>query len=160
MIELLFRKLGRQRDENAAAGAVVAVFASLTILRPFSLGFAPAQSGTVSMWVMNMIRGWLCMAPRPGRSTMRLPVSVGTGMRVLASSRRIALAGTPLSCSAALSSRPIAASFPVTPSTARKRMRRSVAAWVSTDMMGTLSRLAGVGSILRDGSPRKAQGAA
>jgi hypothetical protein len=46
MIELLFSKLGRQRDENAATGAV---FASLTILRPVSFGFAPAHSGTVSM---------------------------------------------------------------------------------------------------------------
>ena len=47
------------------------------------------------MCVMNRIRGWLCIAPLPGRLTMRLPVCVGSGMRVLASSKRIASAGTP-----------------------------------------------------------------
>ena len=36
-----------------------AVFASLTILRRASFGFAPAPGGTVSIWVMNMIRGRL-----------------------------------------------------------------------------------------------------
>jgi hypothetical protein len=45
----------------------------------------------------------------------------------LASSRRIASAGTPASLSAAVSSRPIAASFPVTPSTARTPRRFLIA---------------------------------
>ena len=34
-----------------------AVFAWLTIFRPEIFGCAPAQSGTVSMWVMNIRRG-------------------------------------------------------------------------------------------------------
>src|SRR4051812_1968760 len=66
---------------------------------------------------------------------MRLPVCVGSGMRVLASSRRIARGGTPISLSAAAMSRPIAASWPVTPAMARNRINRSVAALVSTVVM-------------------------
>ena len=49
---------------------------------------------------MNSRRVALLSAPRPGRSTMRLPVCVGSGMRVLASSKRIARGGTPASFSA------------------------------------------------------------
>jgi hypothetical protein len=67
----------------------------------------------------------------PGRSTMRLPVSVGTEMRVFASSKRIERVGTPASRRVAKSSLPILASRPVTPSTARKRIRRAIAASVS-----------------------------
>lgn len=67
----------------------------------------------------------------PGRSTMRLPVSVGTGMRVFASSKRIERVGTPASRRAAKSSLPMLASRPVMPSTARKRIRRAIATSVS-----------------------------
>ena len=69
-----------------------AVVPSETMRSPSRRGLAPAQSGTVSRWVEKRRRG---PGRVPGRSTMRLPVSVGTGMRLLASSKRIADAGTP-----------------------------------------------------------------
>src|ERR1700694_3150712 len=118
MIKLLLRQLGRECNENAAAAAVVAAERGLRLIDDLAAGKLRLRSG----------------AQRHGvhvghEHDPRLVVHrVGTGIRVLASSRRIASAGTPLSCSTAATSRPIAASFPVTPSTARKRMRRSAAA--------------------------------
>ena len=97
-----------------------AVVPSPTIRSPSRLGLAPAQSGTVSRWVENSSR-----APGrvPGRSTIRLPVSVGTGMRLCASSKRIAEAGTPAVLSASETAAAMAASCPVTPSTDKNRIR-------------------------------------
>ena len=57
-----------------------AVVPSETMRSPSRRGLAPAQSGTVSRWVENSSRG---PGRVPGSSTIRLPVSVGTGMRVL-----------------------------------------------------------------------------
>ena len=85
---------------------------------------------------------------------MRLPVSVGSGMRVLASSRWINLRGTPASPSAAASSLPIAASFPVTPSVLRKRIRRLVAACVSMNMTCSCALLIFFGTAFRRGEVR------
>ena len=62
-------------------------------------GFAPAHNGTVSMCVMNKIG--LASFRVPGKFTIKLPVCVGAGIRVFASSKRIAAAGTPASFSAA-----------------------------------------------------------
>ena len=56
---------------------------SETIRSPSRFGFAPAQSGTVSRCVENSSRG---PGRVPGRSTIRLPVCVGSGnalMRVV-----------------------------------------------------------------------------
>ncbi len=97
-----------------------AVMPSETMRSPSRLGLAPAQSGTVSRWVENSRRG---PGRVPGRSTIRLPVSVGTGMRVFTSSKRIAEAGTPAFLSASETAAAIRASCPVTPSTARNRIR-------------------------------------
>ena len=105
-----------------------AVVPSETMRSPSRRGLAPAQSGTVSRWVENSRRG---PGRVPGRSTIRLPVSVGSGMRLLASSKRIAEAGTPTFFSASLTAAAIVASWPVTPSTERNRIRCSSAAATS-----------------------------
>ena len=105
-----------------------AVVPSETMRSPSRRGLAPAQSGTVSRWVENSSRG---PGRVPGRSTIRLPVSVGSGMRLLASSKRMAEAGTPTVFSASLTAAAIAASWPVTPSTERNRIRCSSAAATS-----------------------------
>ena len=70
----------------------------------------PAHSGTVSRCGEQEPRPGV----KPGRSTIRLPVSVGTGMRLLASSKRIAEAGTPAFFNASLTAAAILASLPVT----------------------------------------------
>src|SRR5829696_5679311 len=105
-----------------------AVVPSETILSPSRRGLAPAQSGTVSRWEENKRRG---PDRVPSSSAIRLPVSVGTGMRMLASSKRIADAGTPTSFSASLTAAAMLASCPVTPSTERKRIRCASAAATS-----------------------------
>ena len=105
-----------------------AVVPSETMRSPSRRGLAPAQSGTVSRWVENSRRG---PGRVPGRSTIRLPVSVGSGMRLLASSKRMAEAGTPTVFSASLTAAAILASCPVTPSTERNRIRCSSAAATS-----------------------------
>ena len=78
----------------------------------------------------------------PGSTTIRFPVSVGRGMRVLASSKRMASPGTPSERNSLATTRPIAASWPVTPSTARKRISRSMAAssWIAIMMESTYGR--------------------
>ena len=45
MIKLLLRKLGRQRDENAAAGAVVAAERSLRFVDDLTAGKLRLRSG-------------------------------------------------------------------------------------------------------------------
>ncbi len=109
-----------------------AVVPSETMRSPSRLGFAPAQSGTVSRCVENSSRG---PGRVPGRSTIRLPVSVGSGMRLLTVSKRMAEAGTPTFFSSSVTAAAIAASWPVTPSTARKRIRCSSAAFTSRGMV-------------------------
>src|SRR5262249_18397381 len=91
-------------------------------------GFAPAQSGTVSRCVENSNRGPLMV---PGSSTSKLPVSVGRGIRLFTVSKRIAEAGTPTACSSSDTAFAIAASWPVTPSTAKNFIRCASAAFTS-----------------------------
>ncbi len=91
-------------------------------------GLAPAQSGTVSRCVENNSRG---PGRVPGRSTSRLPVSVGSGIRWFTVSKRIAEAGTPAATRASLTAAAIAASWPVTPSTSRNLSRCCSAASTS-----------------------------
>ena len=106
--------------------AVVPSF-SLTTRVPWTFGFAPAHKGTVSMCVMKR-SGLAAFLPVPGSFTIKLPVWVGSGMRVWASSKAMASVGTPTSVRAATISRPIASSWPVMPGTERKRTSRSSAA--------------------------------
>ena len=102
-----------------------AVVPSETIRSPSRLGLTPAQSGTVSRCVENNSRG---PGRVPGRSTIRFPVSVGSGIRLLASSNRMADSGTPTAFKASITAAAILASWPVTPSTDRKRIKWSSAA--------------------------------
>src|SRR5262249_40164494 len=106
-----------------------AVVPSETIRSPSRFGLAPAHNGTVSRCVMNSSRGPLRM---PGRSTNRFPVCVGAGMRSVTLSKRMAEAGTPTFFSSSQTALPIAFSWPESPSTARKRIKWSSAAFTST----------------------------
>ena len=108
------------------------VGSALLITLPATTGFAPRQTGTVSMWAISSRRG---PGSVPGSCTIRLPVLPFTGVLVCAESKAIAPAGQPASRSHFTIRSAIAFSSPDTPGIASRS--RTIARAVARSAGGT-----------------------